>query len=88
MIRVKVQDQSKVLIKPQIQPKIQINIKDQILPVGDYESYEGEYEVTPKAFQSQELKTKGLVLNDNIVVKEIPYAEVTNLSGGFTVTIG
>jgi hypothetical protein len=28
-----------------------------------------------------------LVLNDNIVVKEIPYAEVTNLGGGMTITI-
>lgn len=77
-----------VRVKIKEQPKVKVNILDQLVMVGDYENYTGEYEVTPKAFQSQELKTKGLVLNDNIVVKEIPYAEVSNLGGGFTVTIG
>lgn len=77
MIRVKIKEQ----------PKVKVNILDQLVMVGDYENYTGEYEVIPKAFQSQELKTKGLVLNDNIVVKEIPYAEVSNLGGGVTITI-
>lgn len=77
-----------IQVKVKEQPKVKINVLNELVMVGDYESYTGEYKVIPKAFESQELATKGLVLNDNIVVKEIPYAEVSNLGGGFTVTIG
>lgn len=49
--------------------------------------YEGDYDVIPLAFQETVLKTKNKKLVDNIVVKEIPYYETTNLSGGSTVYI-
>lgn len=49
--------------------------------------YEGDYDVIPLAFQETVLKTKNKKLVDNIVVKEIPYYETTNLSGGNTVYI-
>lgn len=54
---------------------------------GEYDVYEGNYIVTPKVEQ-QTLKTAQKLMQADILVKEIPYAEVTNLSNGKTVTIG
>lgn len=48
--------------------------------------YDGEYEVTPKIIE-QVLETKYKSMSDNVVVKEIPYQEVSNPKG-LTVTIG
>lgn len=49
--------------------------------------YEGETEVTPSTTE-QTLETAGKMVPDNISVNPIKYAEVGNLSGGKTVTIG
>lgn len=54
---------------------------------GDIEEYTGEYDVYPK-ISSQILETKDTVLTHNIKVFEIPYASVSNNSGGMTATIG
>ena len=51
-----------------------------------YESYNGTYEVIPKA-ASQELKTANKLLEENIKVLAIPFAEVSN-ENGTTVIIG
>ena len=50
--------------------------------------YDGEYEITPMPYTSQILPTANLVMRNNINVQEIPYFEVSNLSGGITATIG
>ena len=47
-------------------------------------SYTGEYQVTPKAFNSQTLDTANKVLDADIVVSEIPYYETANETGGVT----
>lgn len=52
-----------------------------------YPYYEGEYVVIPKSYE-QFLDTDHKILTDDVDVKEIPYAEVPNLYGGLTVTIG
>ena len=49
--------------------------------------YQGEYVVTPKV-EAQTLPTKEKVLFEDVTVEAIPYAEVTNNSGGTTVNIG
>lgn len=49
--------------------------------------YTGEYDVTPKAFETQTLETAGKVLSDNIVIVEIPYFETSNPANGKTVYI-
>lgn len=49
--------------------------------------YKGEYVVTPKV-DAQTLPTKKKVLFEDVTVKAIPYAEVSNNSGGTTVNIG
>lgn len=50
--------------------------------------YEGEYSVTPSAEGNITLETSDKVLRDDITVKKIPYAEVSNNKGGITATIG
>ena len=50
-------------------------------------NYEGPYEIRP-AVQVQELQTAEKRMKDNLLILEIPYAEVTNTSGGMTATIG
>lgn len=51
------------------------------------EYYKGEYKITPKT-ESQTLATAQKKMSDNLVVKAIPYYEVSNTAGGTTVTIG
>ena len=59
-----------------------------MLPVaGGGDPYLGEYDVIPRRLL-QILRTRGKVMSDDVTVHEIPYAEVTNISGGLTATIG
>lgn len=46
---------------------------------GDH--YPGPYEVIPKAWQEQSLKTKDKVMDKNVTVYEIPYDETSNVYG-------
>ena len=59
------------------------------VPTGGhpYNPYEGPYEVIP-AFDDQILETAEKTMSDDVVVKEIPVAEVSNPAGGLTLTIG
>lgn len=50
--------------------------------------YDGEYEITPMPYTSQILPTANLIMHNDINIHEIPYSEVSNLSGGITATIG
>lgn len=52
------------------------------------EEYDGEYQVTSRANASYQLETKNKLLVENIEVKEIPYYETSNNSGGVTIYIG
>lgn len=49
--------------------------------------YGGPYEATPQVTQ-QSLPTQGKRMASDVTVHGIPYAEVTNESGGWTATIG
>ena len=53
---------------------------------GRLPDYKGDYEVTPK-LEDQTLLTKNRSMTDNVVVKEVPVARVSNPSGGKTCTI-
>ena len=66
---------------------VDVEIIGSIVPVGDYEHYDGEYSVTPK-FENQTLKTKNKVMDFDVNVKTIPLEKVANSSGGNTVIIG
>lgn len=52
------------------------------------ETYTGDYRVVPQPFNAQTLQTANRVLNEDIVVTEIPYWETSNESDGITVYIG
>ena len=54
---------------------------------GDYDVYKGTYTVT-QSVERQILDTSNKLLQADVLVEEIPYAEVTNNSGGKTATIG
>lgn len=51
------------------------------------DSYTGDYEITPQAFQSQTLETANKLLKENIVIGPIPYYETSNESDGMTAYI-
>ena len=50
--------------------------------------YDGPYEVIPMPYSTQILPTANLAMSTDVSVKEIPYFEVSNPSGGYTATIG
>ena len=54
---------------------------------GNVAEYKGSYEVTPSV-NEQTLSTAKKVMREDVKIKEIPYAEVSNTSGGTTVIIG
>ena len=54
----------------------------------EYPVYTGEVIVTPKAFEEQVLGTQFKTVVEDITIREIPYTEVSNPSGGNTVNIG
>ena len=68
-----------------IDPKFQTIQTVTQLVGGDV--YSGEYEVTPHIAR-QVLATKYRVMNDDVTIREIPYSEASNVSGGMTATIG
>ena len=50
--------------------------------------YPGPYEVTPMPYTSQILSTSNQAMLEDFIVREIPYYETSNTSGGYTATIG
>lgn len=54
---------------------------------SNYEVYEGEYKVTPSV-SNQTLDTANKLMKSDVTIEEIPYAEVSNNSGGKTASIG
>lgn len=60
---------------------------DIIVKVADTDEYEGEYVIIPLAYDQQVLDTKDKLCRENIIVKEVPLWETSNLSGGNTVYI-
>lgn len=60
---------------------------DIIVKVADADAYEGEYVIIPLAYDQQVLDTKDKLCRENIIVKEVPLWETSNLSGGNTVYI-
>ena len=71
-------------------PAQKVNIKQDIVVVPVYKDvtlYEGDYEVTPRV-DEQTLSTADKLMSADVTIKQIPYAEVSNIQGGKTVTIG
>lgn len=54
----------------------------------EYDIYDGEYKIIPRIFEEQVLPTSNRVLKEDVVVKEVPFYETGNDSGGITAYIG
>lgn len=52
-----------------------------------HDTYDGPYEVTPSTLQEQTLETRDKILEEDVLVKKIPYWETSN-EHGLTVYIG
>lgn len=73
-------------IKCRITPQAQISCLIGKSPVT-IPAYEGSYEIQPKQ-NEQIMPTKGRMMQKDMKIQEIPYEEVSNNTGGKTVTIG
>lgn len=67
--------------------RAEATIEGRVYAGGGYPAYDGSYEIEP-LMNSQVLPTRNRVMTKDITVREIGYQEVTNASGGQTVTIG
>ena len=71
-----------------VTPSQEIEVEqDVVINLNPAPPYEGEYNVTP-SFEVQTLPTAEKLLDKDVIIEEIPYTEVSNNSGGITVTIG
>lgn len=52
----------------------------------NHEEYSGDYEIIPRTY-SQHLNTADKIMRKDVDIDKIPYAEVSNPSGGTTVII-
>ena len=64
-----------------------IELAESLPEFEEVELYEGEYIVTPTV-SNQTMATKNKLMINDVTIEAIPYAEVTNNSGGTTVSIG
>lgn len=55
---------------------------------SDYPIYRGVYQVTPLVGLDIMLQTSNKLMQQDVIVNEIPYYQTSNLSGGYTVIIG
>ena len=62
-------------------PAVDFAVDNVRVAAGGGAPYEGEYEVTPKAFEPVVLPTKNKLLADDVTVTKVPYYEVSNETG-------
>ena len=79
--------QSEGKLSGAVQPEAVLKGSVAIPSISQGESYTGPYEVTPD-IDGETLVTSLKTMLGNVVVNPIPYAEVSNNTGGLTVTIG
>ena len=77
------------MIGVRILPQTTLGVKvgGEFYRVGDYEFFDGPYEVKP-TFENQTLKTKNMAMKEDVEIKPISVTKVSNQSGGNTVIIG
>lgn len=49
--------------------------------IEPHKKYDGEYNITPKAYQDQVLETADKLMVNNVIVYKVPYVETHNESG-------
>lgn len=58
-----------------------------IVREDSYEDYEGSYVIVP-SFSEQVMDVQDKHMTSDVTIESIPYSEVSNESGGFTINIG
>lgn len=86
-LRVKISPQKSLNVKISPQKSLTVKVGGEFYKVGDYEFYEGDYEISP-TFEMQTLKTKNNAMKEDIDIKPISVVKTPNPSGGYTVIIG
>lgn len=87
MIEVEIISQTFVNIEIEPAEQTSVDILGELVPVGEYKHFKGDYSVTPR-LESQTLKTENLVMDFDLEIQKIPIERVSNTSGGNTVIIG
>ena len=87
-VHLKVKDTGQVRLRINDAGQVRFT-SDQYIKIrtGEYDSYEGPYEVTPRLYQ-QELDTSHKVMSADVTVYEIPITRTSNPQDGLTVLIG
>lgn len=82
------------LVVPDSKIELAISAPKVVLDAGQFgnvpilsEKYEGDYTVIPDVAE-QTLATANKLMEQDVVIKSIPYNEVSNLTGGTTFYIG
>jgi hypothetical protein len=87
MIGVRILPQTTLGVKISAPTTLGVKVGGEFYRVGDYEFFDGPYEVKP-TFENQTLKTKNMAMKDDVDIKPISVTKVSNQSGGNTVIIG
>ena len=87
MIEITLKEPEALYIEVSEASEVEIEAAVEIIRVGAFEHYGGEYSITPK-FINQTLNSKNKVMDFDVDVKTIPIEKISNSSGGNTVIIG
>lgn len=70
--------------------ELEIEFEGEVVTSGttSYDIYTGDYVVNPSAHNDIVLPTEERLMEADVTVKKILYAETSNIGGGVTVTIG
>ena len=60
---------------------VTVGMETSIQILNPSRTYDGAYDVIPKADEETILETEGLVMADDVTVRRIPYFETSNISG-------
>lgn len=80
-IKLKIVDQDVINLKVETEAPIKLKVSEGSDGGGSYPVYTGPLEITPRPYEDIPLNTSQKVLMNNIIVKEIPYYETSNLKG-------
>lgn len=77
-----------ILITGPSVPAIEVQLQNVVLISVEGKKYEGEYDITPSAYNDKVLATRNLVMSKDVTIRKIPQFEVSNTADGKTLIIG
>lgn len=77
-----------ILITGPSVPAIEVQLQNVVLINVEGKKYEGEYDITPSAYNDKVLATRNLVMSKDVTIRKIPQFEVSNTADGKTLIIG